>query len=282
MTPPLAKQIAKAFHFTGEDTEKLLRIIAESLHIKRHVELYLWLQGEMQHFLPHPVLISAWGDFDNWKLKLDVTSALPGVRTEQLAHCGIDATLKDLFTRWVQAGRKPLLVPAADALRQLGGCACAFHSTLRGMHSVLAHGVRDERGGYDSLYIVLHSRALGAARGKERFASIVDLLITQIDAAFRRVAAFNFAEPPTDKKMAADALELSAREHQIVEAMCKGKTNIQIAAALEISPFTVKNHVRRILKKLGSGNRAEAAAKYSLALSHARKTIPEASTQPRD
>ena len=104
---------------------------------------------------------------------------------------------------------------------------------------------------------------------------LVDLLVTQIDAAFRRVAAFRFANT-TAEKLGGDWREVSAREHEILDGMSEGKTNAEIGVALNISPFTVKNHVRRILKKLGSGNRAQACAKYSQAPQEARKAPQEA------
>ena len=265
VTPPLSRAKSKTFQLTTYEGERLLRILAEAQLIRRHVQLFLWLQGELQQLLPHQLLISAWGDFPNWNLKLDVISGLPGVRTEQLAHCGIGSFLKELFARWVDAGRKPLVVPAADALKGIGSCPCPVHSALRGLRSVLVHGVRDERGGYDSLYIALHSRSFTRGQPKDRCNYLVDLLVTQIDAAFRRVAAFRFPNT-TAEKLGGDWREVSAREHEILDGMSEGKTNAEIGVALNISPFTVKNHVRRILKKLGSGNRAQACAKYSQAL----------------
>ena len=63
-------------------------------------------------------------------------------------------------------------------------------------------------------------------------------------------------------------LELSAREIEVVEAMCRGRTNLEIAATLSISPFTVKNHVQRIFRKIGVNNRTQAAARYAEALLH--------------
>lgn len=275
VTPPLSRSRSKAFHLTVDEGERLLRIIAESQLITRHVQLFLWLQGEIQHFLPHQILISAWGDFANWNLKLDVISGLPGVRTEQLAHCGIDGFLKEFFALWVEGGRKPLLVPAADALKELGNCPCPMHSALRGLRSILVHGVRDERGGYDTLYVALHSRSFTTGRPKDRCNYLVDLLISQIDAAFRRVAAFRFAGTTAGEKLGAEWLDLSPREHEILDGMCKGKTNAEIGLALDISPFTVKNHVRRILKKLGAGNRTHAAAKYNQALQEIRNVLPK-------
>jgi transcriptional regulator EpsA len=274
VTLPLSRPKSRTFPLTAEEGERLLRILAESQLIRRHVQLFLWLQGEIQHFLPHQILISAWGDFENWNLKLDVISGLPGVRTEQLAHCGIDGYVKDLFARWVDGGRKPLVVPAADALRELGSCPCPVHNALRGLCSILVHGVRDERGGYDSLYIALHSRSFTKGQPKDRYNYLVDLLVTQIDAAFRRVAAFRFADT-TAEKLGGDWLDLSPREHEILDGLCKGKTNAEIGLALNISPFTVKNHVRRILRKLGCVNRAQAAAKYSQALQEARNAMPK-------
>jgi DNA-binding CsgD family transcriptional regulator len=61
-------------------------------------------------------------------------------------------------------------------------------------------------------------------------------------------------------------LDLSAREREILERVCVGNTNLDIAAALDISPFTVKNHVQRIFRKIGVTNRTQAAARYTQAL----------------
>ncbi len=281
MTPSLSRPKSRTFPLAAKDGERLLRVLAESQLIRRHVELLLWLQGEIQQFLPHQILISAWGDFPKRNLKVDVISGLPGVRTGQLAHCGIDSFLKELFARWVDAGRKPLVVPAAHAFKEFGSCSCAAHNSLRGLRSVLVHGVRDERGCYDSLYIALHSRSLTRGQPRDRANYLVDLLVTQIDAAFRRVAASRFAET-TAEKLGGDWLDVSPREHEVLDAMCKGKTNAEIGRALNISPFTVKNHVRRILKKLGCGNRAHAAAKYSQAPQEARKAPQEAREAPQE
>jgi DNA-binding CsgD family transcriptional regulator len=53
---------------------------------------------------------------------------------------------------------------------------------------------------------------------------------------------------------------LSGRELQVLRLVAAGKTNPQIAAVLHRSPATVAIHVRNILDKTQSANRAEAAA----------------------
>ncbi len=52
---------------------------------------------------------------------------------------------------------------------------------------------------------------------------------------------------------------LSAREVQILELLSKGLTNKDIGRALDISQFTVRNHVNRILSKLQVSDRTEAS-----------------------
>jgi DNA-binding CsgD family transcriptional regulator len=56
--------------------------------------------------------------------------------------------------------------------------------------------------------------------------------------------------------------QLSPRERSIVELMATGATNALIAERLCLSEETVKTHVRRILRKLGAANRAEAVSRY--------------------
>ena len=52
---------------------------------------------------------------------------------------------------------------------------------------------------------------------------------------------------------------LSGREQDVLRLLSRGATNKEIAASLEISQNTVKAHLKSVLRKLGVGNRVEAA-----------------------
>jgi len=52
--------------------------------------------------------------------------------------------------------------------------------------------------------------------------------------------------------------QLSPREHEVLALIVSGKTNRDIAAALQIAEGTVKTHVNVILSKLGAKDRAQA------------------------
>jgi LuxR family maltose regulon positive regulatory protein len=54
---------------------------------------------------------------------------------------------------------------------------------------------------------------------------------------------------------------LSARERDILSKISHGFQNKRIARALEISPETVKSHVKRIFLKLAVSTRAEAVSR---------------------
>jgi DNA-binding NarL/FixJ family response regulator len=51
---------------------------------------------------------------------------------------------------------------------------------------------------------------------------------------------------------------LSPRESEVLALVAEGRSNIEIGAALFISPITVRNHVSRILEKLQVRDRREA------------------------
>lgn len=66
--------------------------------------------------------------------------------------------------------------------------------------------------------------------------------------------------PRGDAPSAAGATAgLTARELEILRLVAAGKENHEIAEALVISPSTAKNHVARVLDKLGLQNRVQAA-----------------------
>jgi two-component system nitrate/nitrite response regulator NarL len=52
---------------------------------------------------------------------------------------------------------------------------------------------------------------------------------------------------------------LSFRERQIVDLICKGKLNKEIAYELHLTEGTVKEYLNRIFRKMGATNRTELA-----------------------
>ena len=52
--------------------------------------------------------------------------------------------------------------------------------------------------------------------------------------------------------------DLTLRQQQLVALVAKGLTNKEIASQLNLSEFTVRNHIHRILKQLDVETRSEA------------------------
>jgi DNA-binding NarL/FixJ family response regulator len=70
-----------------------------------------------------------------------------------------------------------------------------------------------------------------------------------------RIAEFFAAGPPTPTTAFP---QLTAREREILELLAAGRSNGQIAAALFLSPKTVRNNVSNVFAKLQVADRAEA------------------------
>jgi len=55
--------------------------------------------------------------------------------------------------------------------------------------------------------------------------------------------------------------ELSDREVEVLELVADGRSNKEIGEELGLSALTVKSHLARIARKLGTGDRAELVAR---------------------
>ncbi|MGI9659053.1 MAG: response regulator transcription factor [Gaiellaceae bacterium] len=84
------------------------------------------------------------------------------------------------------------------------------------------------------------------------------LVVASRRAAARALGSTAAATPRTSSDGTGD-YGLSDRELDVLKLVATGKENAEIAKTLVISPKTVKNHVSRILSKLGLKNRVEAA-----------------------
>lgn len=89
-----------------------------------------------------------------------------------------------------------------------------------------------------------------AARGESMISAEV------ASKLFARLRAINAREPAEESP----TTFLSVREVEILRLLAAGRQNGDIADELVISPFTVRNHISNLLRKLQLQNRTQAAA----------------------
>jgi DNA-binding NarL/FixJ family response regulator len=68
-----------------------------------------------------------------------------------------------------------------------------------------------------------------------------------------------FADVPAGRPAAQPIAPVTAREEEVLVAVARGLTNLEIADALHISLSTVKTHLASLMAKLGARNRVEIA-----------------------
>ena len=241
--------------------DRFINLIQPSLRARTHRDLFLWLQGDFQAFLPHEIFLAVWGDENLDKLQIDVISAVPGMRTSQVLERGIVPLVKDLFTQWKRADHNPFFVNKPDGfILNSGFSDSPIHTCFGEMHTALAHGVMDLRGNHQCLYAAFSQSLLPTPSS----AKYLRLLLPHIDTAMRQVLPLHNSILK-DEVFATDSVPagplLTQRESEIMRWVSAGKTNEVIGVILNISPFTVKNHLKRIFQKLDVTNRAQAVSK---------------------
>lgn len=244
------------------DCARFLSLVSQSSSITRHHELLCWLQGDFQHYLPHDILLSGWGDFDEGVIQHDILSELPGVRSYAIGTDTLPFILGKLRDRWTAARRKPCKVNFREFSYLLGSTALprSFCSAMSSMQCALIHGIRDERSRQECLYVLLSTSDVPYISAETTF----DLLLPYIDTTLRRLTHLpeKSTQPFAPSQNAPeDIFGLSDRETQIMAWVAMGKTNSEIGMILSISGFTVKNHMQRIFQKLNVFNRAQAVSK---------------------
>lgn len=273
---------------SADHLQRYFRIIQEGIAVRYHCDLLKWLQGEVQHYLPHEIMVAAWGDFGADSTYYDIVSALPGVRTAYSEPAGLSPLLRELYNRWVELGRMPVAMSMSDLgmsdlgmsnlgmsdlgtgkscrLRPGRDLQCSFGRALRGMHSLLLHGISDKRGQHDCLYVIFSSQE----GFNDSTLSAMEILLPYLDNALRRVAPL--PRPCRTRLLPASVdgedFGLSERETEIMGWVRKGKTNAEIGSILCISSYTVKNHLHQIFRKLDVYNRMQAVSKIERRASH--------------
>ena len=240
--------------------DALSETIYQSNFIKKHFDFYQWQQQYVNKFIPHNVLIAAWGDFDSGSLQFDICSSIPEIHTQQLiSGCQeVNPLMSALFKKWEENDDKWLFYEEfklTDLEINLSS-EDKIVTELLAMRTVLVYGFRDKRSNTNVLYAFMNSHLM-----YETQTSSLSAIMPHLDAALRRVDCL-----PENKECNVDIAPIlsmiSEREAAVLNLVVQGNTNPAIAEKLYISVNTVKNHLKNIYKKMGVSSRAQAVAKY--------------------
>lgn len=239
---------------------QLIELIHEVLHVRTRFELFLWLQGQLQRFLPHDVLISAWGDFSQEAIPFDIISPLPGISTSAPCQAALTPFLKQLFGDWEHHGHAPFSLTIEHGILHAHALdLCINEASFSRMQHGVVHVIQDHRGRQNALFFLLNATEPYGRAARNLLAT----LAPYIDLALRMTQGSNTLPPVAEPLQPAETdSPLSPRELEIMEWVTRGKTNIEIGMILDISAYTVKNHLRHIFRKLDVMNRAQAVSKH--------------------
>ena len=258
-------------HRTESDPAHFLKIAGQGAGVATHEELWRWLQGDVQQWLSHEAMLIGWGDFRIGDLHYDIVSSLPGMRSHDWTTAGVAPLISYFRDCWAAAQHQPTQLDASvcgDLLREAGEGAAP--DAIRTFKTALVHGIKRTRHGVERVFVAL-SREKELPPGAPM---ALKLLLPFIDTALRQmppapVRAASCSRIDVHHRNAARVSMLSERERQIMVWVAMGKTNPEIGMILDISEFTVKNHMKSIFSKLDVTNRAQAVAKLERMHAHA-------------
>jgi transcriptional regulator EpsA len=228
--------------------------------IETHLDLLCWLEGPFQNLIEHQILIMAWGDFHNKRINFDISSRIDGVRTSKLNIANLHTKVMNLFEQWHERNDSPFSMETeAGIFQDCFDQKLTDLKVLEGYKNILVHGIHDYRGNEDCLYIFLRC---GPTKNINQLDSVKKIVMF-LDSAARRIHYAKKIVKDTsmgkDRRVLRSNL-LSERENEVMQWVIKGKSNQDISIILNISAYTVKNHIYRIYKKLNVSNRAQAAS----------------------
>lgn len=253
--------------FDDRRSLSIVQAIEAAIEVRRRYQFFVWTQGRMQAFLPHKLAICGVYDRSQKQVRLEVFNSVVipapvlGILTD-----GQSPLMQHLVNAWINNRGRPLVFPLASlSSRLLAQSAEALMEA--GFSELLIHAVsRPQRVNEIETMFVFGTPQ---ASIDPSHVSGLELILPHLHSTYLRVQsierevgdALTARSQQSFSKRGYTGASVSEREAQVLSWVREGLSNQEIGAQLNISPLTVKNHIQKILRKLGATNRAQAVAR---------------------
>jgi transcriptional regulator EpsA len=250
-------------HAVSHDSECLLRIIEAAGRVQSRAQFFVWSQGDLQRWLPHKLMVCGAFDLVHRHMVFHVFNSVPlSTPLQRALNDSSGPLLQWAQQAWLSNRRQPtrLQVPKLSA-DDVSGLLLQAQVEQLLAHGLCRPGRPDD---IESLFLLASpGREVDDASGQA-----MGWLMPYIHITYQRVFE-NEREMARQSSGASGAAArgqlITKREAELLHWVREGMSNQQIAEQLHISALTVKNHIQKILKKLGAANRTQAVA---MAISH--------------
>ena len=252
---PAYPAVGSPARFDPFELESVMLNLDASLRVRARHQFFGWTQGTLQSLVEHQLLICALHSDAPAKFHVDSFSTVPVEPTHFSELFRQDVFLvPHLIKSWEENHNQVVNCEPGNG-GQFAGSALARELTRLGASHVVAHGTHDATGQLTSFFtFACRPGSIGP-----RQAYYVELLVPFLHAAWVRTQV-NWQAKSAGARPAVTGF-LTPREREILEWIYRGKSNIEVGMILKISPLTAKNHVQKILRKLGVLNRTQAVGK---------------------
>lgn len=237
------------------DRDRFTDAAEASFSVSVRPRFFVWTQSSLQGLVPHEILICGIVDGSRQGITVHRFSA-----SRYFGQTQFDAVCDPA------SGLMPRLLAAAEGSRSSVVMSPVAHPRAADdelyalvrdneMKNMAAQLVVGTRGQVEAFYVF----ARLSIPLDERAAYLIELTVPHLHSAFMRVLV-------TERQVAAADTRRSGRlvthrQEEILNLVKTGKTNAEIAEVLGCSPWTIKNHIQAILRKLDSNSRTHAIAR---------------------
>lgn len=237
----------------GVALKMVMDAVESSFHIKSKNQFFIWARGELQNIFPHEVLLSFLHDIPGKKTHVDkFCGASVGDQLFDGRLCGDDGVMNKLMGAWKKSS-SPLLMDK-NSIRVVIGEDGMSVLEEEGIDHIVSHGMHDMNENVMSFFSFM--RIPGNVGPHQT--RLLEVLVPYLHRAMISAVVVDHGSGRDAKPC---GVMMTDREREVLRWIQVGKSNWEIAAILGISPFTVKNHICKITRKLGVQTRGHAVSR---------------------
>jgi transcriptional regulator EpsA len=247
--------VSENLRLSDIDRERFTDAVEASFAVSIRPQFFTWTQTSVQGILGHEILVCGVADGAGHGLSMHRFSATRYFRQEHFdALCDTGSGLLPRLVAAAEGGRRSVLCTPGQNRRAADE---SLSELVRDQELVnlVAQFVLGTRGKIEAFYAFARLDRTPDSRS----AYMAELIVPHLHAAFIRVLAHERDLVTSESRRAGRMV--TRRQEQILALVKAGKTNFEIAQELDCSPWTVKNHIQAILRKLDSHSRTHAIAR---------------------